>query len=388
MTGRGHEMETVCCHVCGADALRPVPGYGEMLRITSDVRIWPVGGRLATCMACGAVQKPGTAAWRAECHAIYASYVVYRQGTGSEQAVFASSGAGEARSRWLLRRCIEELHLPATGRHLDFGCGDGSLLRNAAAFLPGWRRVGAELSESRREEIEAIPGVEAFHSGDPDQLPRQFDLVTTVHVIEHFENPTKILRTLSRTLAGGGRLVVQVPNLRSNPFDLLIADHATHFTPTQLARVIREAGLRLSLLSDTWIARELTAIGVTGAGTDDQVQEDPEEVHRLATSHVDWLRRLAETAKEAGRKGPYGIFGTSIAATWVAMNAPENLSFFVDEDLNRVGTHYLDRPVRHPADLPAGCTVLMAHTPDFSATMGARLAERAPEAIILQPPPL
>lgn len=372
-----------CCHLCGHDALHEVARYDRLLRITSDVRIWPAGGRLAVCRACGAVQKPATAEWRSECRAIYSTYVVYRQNGGNEQAVFASSGGGEARSLLLLRKLVDGFRLPPGGRHLDFGCGDGSLLRNAAVLLPGWKRAGAELNDSRRPEIEAIPGVEDFYAGSPGAIPRRFDLVTTVHVLEHFEHPAAILSTLAGVLVPDGKLVIEVPDLRTSPFDLLIADHAIHFTPAVLRHVLTEAGLHVDCLTDNWIPRELSVVARRASQPDPL--PDPADAPSAADiwkaslerveHHIDWLSRLRDSARAAAATGPIGIFGTSIAATWLAAHVSDSIAFFVDEDMQRVGGSYLDRPILHPRQVPDGARVFVAHTPAFADKIACRLAE-------------
>ncbi|WP_109150606.1 class I SAM-dependent methyltransferase [Azospirillum sp. TSO5] len=379
-------MKVAACHLCGQDALIEVEAFRRFRRITSDFRPWPSDGRLAVCSACGAAQKMATEAWRQDCHAIYASYDVYPQGDGSEQVVFASSGAGEARSRVILRRLIDEHRLPETGWHLDFGCGDGSLLRNAAAVLPGWWRAGAEINESRRPEIEAIDGVREFYAGNIAAIPTRFDLVTTVHVLEHFEQPATIAAMLAGKLAAGGLLMIQTPDLLNNPFDLLIADHATHFTPAVMRQCLAKAGLAPLALTADWTPRELSVVarraevGATEAGADSAM------TLALVESHLDWLDRLVETARQAASTQPIGLFGTSIAASWLFGEVSAETAFFVDEDDARVGSTYHGRSVFHPTQVPPGSRVLIAHTPVFAETVIERLLAYGHFDVVMPPP--
>lgn len=367
-------MNVPDCHLCGRDALVEVDSFREFRRITSDFRPWPAAGRLAVCSACGAAQKMATTAWRQDCHAIYASYDVYPQGDGSEQVVFASSGAGEARSRLILRRLIDDFHLPESGRHLDFGCGDGSLLRNAATMLPDWRRAGAEINEARRPEIEAIKGVQEFFAGKPMEIPPHFNLVTAVHVLEHFEHPATIAAMLAGKLGDGGLLTIQTPDLRNNPFDLLIADHAAHFTPAVMRRCLAQAGLTPLILTDGWTPRELSVVAQRGSVPTLAPGADFNATLELVGRHLDWLRRLVAAAQQAALIQPIGLFGTSIAASWLFGEVAERTAFFVDEDESRVGSVYRGRPVLHPAEIPPGSPVLIAHTPAFAETVVERLS--------------
>lgn len=380
-------MSVPSCHLCGQDALHEIDAYRRFKRITSDFRLWPAGGRLAVCGECGAVQKMATADWRRECQAIYASYVVYPQGNGSEQAVFASSGAGEARSRSILRRLLQDVGLGEVGRHLDFGCGDGSLLRNAASLMPGWSRAGAELNDSQRPEIEAIAGVHEFFAGDPSAIPTDFDLVSTIHVLEHFERPAASVAMLTGKLTGAGILMIQTPDVRHNPFDLLIADHATHFTPAVLRACLAEAGASVDRLADNWVPRELSVVARRGTTEQPVEREAWQETLALSEGHLDWLDRLCAAVHRAAESGPIGLFGTSIAATWLFGQAEHAVAFFVDEDPLRAGSIYLGRPVLHPWQVPSGARVFIAHTPAFAEGVSQRLCDSG-RFDVLHPPPL
>lgn len=93
---------------------------------------------------------------------------------------------------------------------LDVGCGDGSFL-TACGVTPA---AGLDWS------LEAARAVRArgFHAvqGGLDATPfgaGSFSVVTMFHYLEHVTPATPSLEAAKRLLAGGGRLVVQVPNL-------------------------------------------------------------------------------------------------------------------------------------------------------------------------------
>lgn len=94
---------------------------------------------------------------------------------------------------------------------LDFGCGDGTILR----CLPAARKVGVELSEACHEEIarlnagEAVP-VEVFaHLEDVPQ--GSADVVVSNHCLEHVPAPLDTLVGIRRVLRQSGLLVLVVP---------------------------------------------------------------------------------------------------------------------------------------------------------------------------------
>lgn len=346
------------CQVCDGPELREVDGYPALRRVSSDCRSWPAGGRLAVCMSCGTVQKVATRTWRQECRDIYADYVVYRQGPKAEQSVFLS-GVAESRSRLFLGWVMQKLGSPAGGRALDFGCGDGALLRNLASMAPAWRLSGQDLNTRYRDAILALPGVEAFHTVAIDELPAGFDLVTAVHVIEHLERPADCLRALAGKLAPAGTLAIEVPDVVTSPFDLLVVDHVTHFTRKTLSTLLAKAGLVAVARSDSLAPKELSTIA--RQGSIDGVPEDAgaEEAVALVERHLAWLSRLRDAAAAASARGEVAIFGTAIAGTWLYGELDHAPVLFVDEDSKRHRHLHFGRKIVPPADVPKHIPVIV-----------------------------
>lgn len=100
------------------------------------------------------------------------------------------------------------------GELLDVGCGAGALLEFAAAR--GMRASGIDLDPSNVSHARAL-GYDVFE-GDalnpPSELGRAFDVITMVHVVEHF-SPSDVATLMSQyatRLRPGGRLVLVTPN--------------------------------------------------------------------------------------------------------------------------------------------------------------------------------
>lgn len=360
------------CHVCRAGPLWPVPGFADLPRVSSDAKPFTAGGRLVVCRACGTVQKPITAAWRAEAGAIYAAYAIYHNAAGAEQTVF-SGGFPASRSARVVREVARRVPLRATGRMLDLGCGNGAMLRAFGGEFPGWTLAGNDLSEKQRAAVEAIPGVERFHAGTPADVPGAFDVVTLVHLLEHVEDPVGYLRAAAGRLTPGGMLLIEVPDHRHNPFDLAVADHCTHFTPDGLRAVVAAAGLEVVTAADDIIPREITLVARPTIAPLPTRHADVGGAVATAARHVRWLAALAEQARGMAREG-FGVFGTSIGAAWLLGAAGAGVRFFLDEDAAKVGQTWDGRPILKPADAPRDVPVLIGLPDALAADIRARLA--------------
>jgi SAM-dependent methyltransferase len=367
------------CAVCGASALKSVDGYVELPRVTSDCRPRPAGGCLTVCQECGAIQKMPTAEWVLETKDIYAKYDLWPLSAGREQPIFLGNGSVRPRSSLLVDFVRQEAALPLKGRFLDIGCGTGAAITSFATEYPAWRLNGADLSERALPYLEKIPGFDRLFTGEISAIEGKFELVCMIHSLEHFPDPHRGLVQARDRLTPGGVLFVEVPNVATNPFDLLIADHLLHFTPSHLRRLARRAGLGVSTVRDDVLPKEITMLATR---TSDRASAEPELAARhwfdCSTASVRWLstvlseaQKHASEAKRAGR--PFGIFGTSISGMWLYGALGGLVDFFVDEDSGRQGQNWEGLPVLRPDEVRVGACVYIPLIPEVAARLAGRL---------------
>jgi SAM-dependent methyltransferase len=364
------------CGICGSGTLEEMTDYRGLRRVTSDCRPWPAGGRLGVCRRCGAVQKPADDAFLADIDAIYRAYTIYHQAAGAEQAVFEqSSGLPASRSVRLLETFRDRAHLGSLGRMLDVGCGNGATIRAFGQVAPRWTKVGTEFDGKYRAEVESIPNTEPLHVGPVEAVPGSFDVITMIHVLEHIVDPVAVLRTLRDKLAPGGLLLIEVPHHPANPFELLIADHRSHFTTDSLVRALTAAGYEIVSVAEDWIPKELSVVARPATARPAVVPAgNPVPARERIADSLTWLRRTADRLRDLGTSGSLGLFGTSIAGTWLAAEVGDTVAFFVDEDPGRVGRTYLGKPVYAPADVPTGSRVFVGLPPVVATGICRRLA--------------
>jgi 2-polyprenyl-3-methyl-5-hydroxy-6-metoxy-1,4-benzoquinol methylase len=138
----------------------------------------------------------------------------------------------------------------AAPRLLDFGCGDGAVLRMARAF--GFEAAGIDVSASRsgaaRNDGYAIHA--DFEALD-DASPAPFDAIVLSQVLEHVAAPLDLLQALRKRLSEDGVIFVAVPDTSgvAEPHDFhqftLVQpiEHINAFTPATLRAMARRSGL-------------------------------------------------------------------------------------------------------------------------------------------------
>jgi 2-polyprenyl-3-methyl-5-hydroxy-6-metoxy-1,4-benzoquinol methylase len=365
-------MAEFTCRICDENALEPVDAYAALPRVTSDCKPWPAGGSLMVCAHCGGVQKVADKKWYEEINQIYRAYQIYKLSGGSEQVIFDQSGAARPRSQALVDFIIREANLKAAGDLIDIGCGNGAALVNFSKALPSWSMHGTELSDAPLETLEALPNFGGFYKVEPKELTQHFDVVTMIHALEHMPDPGETLAESVRLLNDGGQVFVEIPNVETSPFDILIADHKTHFSPSHLDYLARRVGLDARIVRDDVLPKEITMLASRGAV---QPRKPDAAVGRaIAHGHVNWLSALLRMSREiASKSRPFGIFGTSISGMWLYGGLDRKPHFFVDEDKTRIGGSYDGIPIVSPADVPAGSAVILPLNPGAANSVRERL---------------
>jgi 2-polyprenyl-3-methyl-5-hydroxy-6-metoxy-1,4-benzoquinol methylase len=376
------------CHVCTHGDVRELAGYASLPRVTSDCKPWPSGGQLGVCSRCGAMQKIINEQWRADIARIYQDYTIYFQASGAEQAVFIGEAAQlMSRSDRLVSQIVAHVALPPAGRLLDIGCGNGAFLGACSRALPGWVLAGTELLDTNKATVEAIRGVEALYTCALAETPGCFGLISLVHVLEHIANPSAFLRTVATKLEHDGTLFIEVPNAARNPFDLIIADHATHFTVASLAALLEGAGFRITTWSDEWVSKEISVVARKGQGPSVSSATGGDR----SAEALGWLRATREAARKVrARAGDrkFGLFGSSIAATWLAQELDRAMDFFVDEDIHRHGERFFERAVLSPDEVPDGSVVFVGVAGGAADRIAQRLSRTHPAVSWTPGPPL
>lgn len=142
--------------------------------------------------------------------------------------------------------------IPAGLRILDIACGSGfgsALLSKNAAFVLGvdYLETYIRTAQERYPETDRL----RFIVGDGENFlyqnrEEQFDMVISLHTLEHVPNDKAMMATLYRNLRRGGQLIVEVPLQAQRPLGVPINPyHLREYTQEQLIRLVEESGFQI-----------------------------------------------------------------------------------------------------------------------------------------------
>ena len=190
-------------------------------------------------------------------------------------------------------------HATPPGRLLDFGAGWGFFL--SAARDRGWDVSGIEPTPGHalyaREELGL--DVRPEYLREDTFEPESFDVVTSLQVFEHVDEPLAELAKIHRVLKPGGLLVMEIPSIDSPLVRIMrsrhrhfVPDHFWYFDRTTLPAFVQKGGFdvidylnptrRLSLL---WLTRTIGK-HYTPAAVNDRVEKTIERSDRLTRAEI------------------------------------------------------------------------------------------------------
>jgi len=149
------------------------------------------------------------------------------------------------------RKLILSLLGEKPARVLDIGSGQGDLAALLTATFPGAQVLGLEISASGVCVARAkVPEAEFIQSDLlEEQKPGADRRNWATHavcseVLEHLDEPERLLVNVKAWLAPGCRLIVTVPGGPISEFDRHIG-HRLHYTPKDLRRLLERAGFHV-----------------------------------------------------------------------------------------------------------------------------------------------
>ena len=153
---------------------------------------------------------------------------------------------------WIRRRFDVMRHLADSvirnaSHPAEIGCGNG-LLQRAFEDHYGLSVAGFELNElALRKNVSRISPLYCYdiHQRNPE-FRAHFDLLFLFDVLEHIEDESEFLQSVTFHLAQSGILLVNVPAHQSFYSDYdRAAGHVRRYSVTQLAKVAEQNGIKL-----------------------------------------------------------------------------------------------------------------------------------------------
>ncbi len=228
------------CIVCDQVNWLKLPHSTHGKSVRSDGAILEVSLNKGQCKHCGLVQTLEAPDVASLIRLYTDEYDIYANRPESEQFV-------GGRYRALAHAITASVFPYRPRRFLEVGCGNGSALRAVQALWKEADGVGMEpvttaVKMAQNSKLNVHQGI--VGGCIPNIVGKEkYDVIYSIHVIEHTQNPVDFLNGLKKLLTPHGRLIITCPNARVPNLEIMRTDHNFSMTPYHLEILARKAGL-------------------------------------------------------------------------------------------------------------------------------------------------
>jgi SAM-dependent methyltransferase len=169
---------------------------------------------------------------------------------------YADSAQKNPSQKYRRQLCFDLLDLARAAkpvRLLDIGSGQGDFAMEAHARYPDAEILGLELSQagvdisSRKVPRATFIRRNLLEPGTPAPAHARWAThAICSEVLEHVDDPVRVLRSARDYMAPGCRLIVTVPGGPMSAFEKHIG-HRQHYTPVLLRRLLEESGYAVEM---------------------------------------------------------------------------------------------------------------------------------------------
>ena len=316
------------CKVCNYN--EKIQIYNNFKYVSSDIQKVKYRTNFFICTKCGCLQKKINASYIPNIKKIYKNYQGFQKYGETDQKKIINGNITD--------RCFllykKYLNKKKYKNILDFGSGNGAMLMpfdNTNKNL-----YATDLKNNLNYKILKAKNFKKFFSSkDLIKSKKKYDLITMIHVLEHLEDPRKILLSLSKKLEKNGIIFIQIPNFLLNYYDLCVYDHTIHFDHFSLQKLAELSNLKIIKLDDSYIHGEYSII-LKKTKKKTKTKITTKVIQKLIVKKTKILKQIDNFFLKINKINKLSILGSSISSLSIANNYNGKINSFYDEDISKI----------------------------------------------------
>jgi SAM-dependent methyltransferase len=252
------------------------------------------------------------------------------------------------------------INLNANGDFLDVGCGQGDLLKTITA--KGWNKYGLEPSNAaKRKKLKGIKIFDGFIDGY-DFRGKLFDAISCISSLEHFYNPDKVLKIISKILSTNGLLFLEVPDSIQPEVqisDFYSFEHISHFTKYSLSLILKNNGFQVIGFDKNMSLRNIRCVAEKSEKVIINLKDDRISLKKAIVKYINdraiaidsISKKIIPDIEKINRKnGNLAVYGAGEHTKFLheKFDFISNVFCYFDSDPQKWGNTFLGKKVYQP----------------------------------------
>lgn len=255
------------------------------------------------------------------------------------------------------------VNLPSNARILDFGAGKASTLSKIISRRPDLVPFVFDVSDNYKKYWINLPNEQSATHKIPDSWGNKFSLVMAHFVLEHVEYPIIFFNSVAKLLNENGYFFFTIPNLFSNPGDLIAVDHVNHFSIISIKELLQKTNFSLVAIDETLFRGAWVCVAKRG---NDLSRKDikaqlvfENKINDVVKFWLEFDKKL-KIATDKFKTFPSAIFGAGVYGTYIAAKIRDftRLKCFLDNSPHLANSSHLGFPVVVPQNIPEDIEII------------------------------
>ncbi|WP_374764519.1 class I SAM-dependent methyltransferase [Yunchengibacter salinarum] len=277
----------------------------------------------------------------------------------SEIKSFTNDGA-KSQSQRSCDFFLEMVNPNQGARILEAGAGKGFFMGHLQDKRPDLELHAFEPGKAYEILKEKLPDVEIERCDYTEYQKDEgtYDVVLSLGVLEHVQNPLDMLKWKRALLKEGGICFIRVPDFTKNPNDVFTVDHLSKLTPESIRNLASRAGFSVKDIRHMGVAVHAALIADREPVSNpyNPVSENQDIVHKneeFARAAMSAIENARESAKRDGSQWAiFGLAASGLFAPFYLGFPPDEIAAYLDDNDSIWGNSIHGRPIQGPQKIP------------------------------------